>query len=143
MTIPTTTHTSSHNLIHHTSAMANCRSTKANNEDNGGIPETLLHCRNDHQGIQHNVEEVTTHDKPLRSQIDTNKGEVKASHMANDSRHRVFSKRIASYMARQATVPLIVPNAADFKLCQHSRSNPLRLTTLSRETKCWATYHWL
>ena len=60
MTIPITTHASSHNLTHHANAMANHCSTKANDEDHGGTPETSLHQCNNHQGSWHKVEEVIT-----------------------------------------------------------------------------------
>ena len=100
MTTPITAHASSHNLTHHASAMANRRSTKANDEDNGKIPETSLHRYNDHQGTWCKVEEVITHDKPLSSPIDNNKEEAQASHLANDSRHRVLSRETALFVAR-------------------------------------------
>ena len=136
MTIPNTAHASSHNLTHHASPMANHRSTKANNEDNGGILETSLHWHNDHQGTRCKVEEVITQDKPLSSPTNTNKEEAKASHLANNSRYRALSREIASFVARQAPVPLTVHSVASFKICLHSRNNPLRITTLSRETEC-------
>ena len=117
MTIPITAHASSHNLTHHTSAMANCRSTNANDEDNGGIPETSLHWYNDHQGTRCKVEEVTTQDKALSSQTDTKQKEAKAIHMANFRRHRVLSRAIAFYVANQATVHLIALSAVGFRLC--------------------------
>ena len=56
MTTPITVHASNYNLTHHASAMANRRSTKANDEDNVRNPETSLHWRNDHQGTQQKVE---------------------------------------------------------------------------------------
>ena len=96
--------------------MTNRRSIKANNEDNGGILETSLHKRNDHQGTRHKVEEVITHDKRLSSPIDTNKEEAQASHLAKDSRHRVLSRETALYVAKQATVHLTVLSVAGFKL---------------------------
>ena len=143
MTIPISTHASSRNLTHHGNTMANHRSTKANNKDNGGTTKTSLHRLNSHQVIQRKLEEVATQEKPLSSQTDTSLEEAKASHLAKDRKHRVFSKGIASFVARQATVPLIVLNVVAFRLCLRSRSNPPKLTTLSWETECWATHHWL
>ena len=143
MTIAITTHASSHNLTHHASSTANRRSTKANDEDNGGIPETSLHQRNDHQGTWRKVDEVVVPGKVISSPTDTNLEEAKASHLANDRRHRVLSRETASYVAKQATVHLTVCSVASFKLCFHNRSNLLRITTLSRETECWATHYWL
>ena len=143
MTTPITAHASSPNLTHHDSAMTNRRSTRANDEDNGGIPETSLHRRNDHQGIRCQVEEVTTHNKTLSSRTDTHQEEAKASHLANFSRRRVCFKEIASYVARQAIMPLIVLNVFAFRPCLCSCNNLLRITTLSRETECCATQHWL
>ena len=114
MTILITAHTSSHNLTYHASAMAKHHNTKANNEDNGGTPETSLHQRNDHQGTRHKVKKVTTQEKPLSSRTNTSPEEAKASHLANNSRHRVLSKGIASFVASQATVSLIVLNTVTF-----------------------------
>ena len=105
--------------------------------------ETSIHQRNHHQGIWHKVEEVTTPGPTISSPTNTSLDEAKASHLANDSRHRVPFKGIALYVARLATGLLIVCSMADFWLCLHSRSNPLRLTTLSWETECWVTHHWL
>ena len=143
MTIPITAHASSHNLTQHASATANRRSTKANDEHNSAPPETSLHPRNDHQRAWRKVEEITTQDKPLSSRTGTSLEEAKASHLANDNMHRVLSKGIVSFVARQATVPLIVLNVVAFRLCLHSHNNQLRITTLSRETECWAAHHWL
>ena len=97
--------------------MANCHSTKANDEDNGKTPETSLHWRNNHQGTQRKVEEVTSQDKALSSQTNTNQEEAKASHPANVSRHRVHSRETALYVAKQATVHLTVLSMADLRLC--------------------------
>ena len=143
MTTHITAHTSSHHLTRNVNKTTNQRSTKASNEDNGGIPETSLRRCNDHQGIRRKVEEVTTPDPIISSPTDSSLTKTKANHVANDSRHRVPFKRVALYVARLATVLLIVHSVANSKLCLRSRNNPPRLTTLSRETECWATHHWL
>ena len=143
MTTHITTHASSHHLTRNVKATTNQCSTNANNKDHGGIPETSIHRHNDHQGIRCKVEEVTTSGQTISSPTNTSLEEAKASHLANDSRHRVPFKEIALYVTRLATVLLIVHSVADSKLCLHSRNNPPRLTTLSWETECWATHHWL
>ena len=89
------------------------------------------------------MEEVTTQGKVISNPTDTNLEEAKASHLANDSRHRVNSRVTALYVAWQATVHLTVLSIANFRLCLHSHSNLLRIITLSQETECWATHHWL
>ena len=100
MTIPITAHASSHNQTHHANAMANHHGTKANDEDNGGTPESSLYRRNNHQETWRKVEEVITQDQPLSSPTNTRLEEAKASHLANDSRHKVLSKGIVSFVAR-------------------------------------------
>ena len=117
MTIPITAHASSHNVTHHVNAMANHRSTKANDKANGRIPETSLHWCNNHQGTQRKVKKVMAQDKALSSQADANQEEAKARHLANISRHRVHSRETALYIAKQATICLIVLSVADFRLC--------------------------
>ena len=115
-------------------AMASCCNTKANEEANGELPETSLHQRNDHQGTQSKVEEVTAQDPTISSQIDTNQDAAKASYLINISRCRVHFKGIVSFVARQVTVNLIALRAVAFRLCWHSHNNSLSITTLSRET---------
>ena len=89
------------------------------------------------------MEEVTTLGQTISSPTDSSPTEAKANYLANDSKHRVPFKEIALYVARLATVLLIVCSVADFRLCLHSRNSPPRLTTLSRETEHWATNYWL
>ena len=78
-----------HHLNNNVNAMASRRSTKANDEANGKLPETSLHRRNDHQGTRHKVQKVTAQDPIISNQTDTNQDAAKASHLANVSRHRV------------------------------------------------------
>ena len=114
--------------------MANHCSTKANNEDNCKTPETSFQWHNNHQGTQRKVEEIATQDKPLCSQTNTSLEEAKDSHLANDNKHREPFKEIALYVARLATILLIVHSVADSKPCLRSHNNPPRLTTFSWET---------
>ena len=82
--------------------------------------------------------------KVISSPTDTSLEEAKANHLVNDSRHRVHSRETALYIAKQATVHLIVHSVSGFRLCLCSHSNPVRTTTtLCWETECWATHHWL
>ena len=133
MTTHITAHASSHHLTHNINATTNRRSTRANDEDHSRIPETSLHQRNDHQGIWHKVEEVTTPGQTISSPTASSPAEAKASHLTNNSRHRVPFKEIALYVARLATVLLIVYSVADSILCLRSHNNPLRTATLSWE----------
>ena len=143
MTTHITTHASSHCLNRNVNATTNQCSTRTSVEDHDRIPETSSHRRNDHQGIWCKVEEATAPSPIISSPTDSSPTDAKASHLANDSRHRVPSKETALYVARLATVLLIVHSVANSKLCLCSHNNPLRLTTLSRETECWATHYWL
>ena len=143
MTTHITAHASSHHLNRNINTTTNQCSTKASDEDHGGIPETSIHRRNNHQGIWRKAEEVTTPGQTISSPTDTSLDEAKASHLANDSRHRDTFKGIDLYVARLATVLLTVHSMADCRLYLLSLSNPLRITTLSREIECWATHHWL
>ena len=119
MTIPITAHASSNHLTDNANKATNQCSTQANDEDNGGIPETSLR--------RHNTKEVTTPGPTISSPIESSLEGAKASHLANDSRHRVPSKEIALYVARLATVLLIVHSVATSKLCFFSHNNPPRL----------------
>ena len=138
-----TAHASSHHLTHNINKTTNRYSTKANDKDNGGIPEASLRRRNNHQEIWRKTKGATRPGPIVSSATATILDKAKASHLANDSRHRVLSKGIALYVARLATVLLIVCSVADSKLCFRSHNNPPRLTTLSWETECWAIHHWL
>ena len=60
MTTCITAHASSHHLTRNVNETTNQRSTQANNEDNGGRPETALCQHNDHQETRHKAKEVTT-----------------------------------------------------------------------------------
>ena len=117
MTIPITTYASSHHLTHNINATASHHNTKANDEDNGELPETSRHQCNNHQGTWRKVEEVMAQNKTLSSRTYTNQKEAKASHLANISRHRVHSRETALYVAKQATVHLTVLSVAGFRLC--------------------------
>ena len=98
MTIPITAHASSHHLTNNVNATASHRSTKANDEDNGKLPETLLYQCSDHQGTRRKVEEAMAQDKAISSLTDINQDAAKASHLANVSRHRVHFLRELLYL---------------------------------------------
>ena len=49
MTTPITAHASSNHQTDNINEATNRRSTQANDEDNGGLPETSIRRRNDHQ----------------------------------------------------------------------------------------------
>ena len=89
------------------------------------------------------MEEVTTPGPTISSPTNSSLEGAMASILANDSRHRVPFKGIALYVARLATVHLIVYSVANFRLCLHGHSSPPRLTTLSQETERWVIHHWL
>ena len=138
-----TAHASNNHLTDNVNATTNRHSTKANDEDNGRLLETSLRRCNDHQETRHKAKEATTTSPIISSPTNTSLDKAKASHLAKDSRHRVYSRAIALYVAWLATGLLTVHSVANFRLCLHSRSNPPRLTTLSRETECCPTHHWL
>ena len=142
MTTRITTHASSNHLTGSVNATTNQRSTKANDKDNGGLPETSL-CRcNDHLKTWHRAKEVTTPGQTISRPTSNSPTKAKASNLATDSRLRDSSRATVLYVARMATGLLIVLSVVDFRLCLLSRCNPPRITTLSRETECWATHHW-
>ena len=116
MTTRITTHAISHHLTRNVNATTNRCGTKANDKDNDRFLETSLSRRNDHQGIQCKVEEVTTPGPTISSPTDSSLEGAKASHLANDRRHRVPSKGIALYVARLAIVLLTVHSMADCRL---------------------------
>ena len=125
MTTCITAHASSHQLTCNVNATTNRRSTKANNKDNSRILETSLCQRNDHQGIRRKAKEVIIPGQTISSPTDTSLDEAKSSHLAKVSRHRVLSRAIVLYVARLATVLLIVHSMANFRLCLRSHTNPL------------------
>ena len=90
MTTRITAHASSNHLTSNVNAATNQRSTKANDKDNGGIPETSLRQRNDHQETRRKAKEVTTTGQTISSPTDTSLEGAKVSHLANDSRQGAF-----------------------------------------------------
>ena len=127
-----TAHASSNHLTGNVNEATNQRSTQANNQDNGGLPETSFCQRNNHQEIRHKAKEATTTGPITISPTDTSLDEARASHLAKDRRHRYSFRAIALYLARLATGLLIVHSVAECRLYLLSPSNPLRTTTLSR-----------
>ena len=95
MTTHITARASSNHLTSNVNETTNCCSTKANNEDNGGLPETSTRRRNDHQDSRRKAKEVTTPGQTTSSPTNTRLDEAKARHLVNDGRHRVPSKGIA------------------------------------------------
>ena len=124
MTTHITAHTSSNHLTSIVNATTNQCSTKANDEDNGGLSETSLRQCNDHQVIRHKAKEATTTGQTISRPTGNSPTKAKASHLAKEIRHRVCSRAIALYVARLATGLLTVHSVADFRLCLRSRSNP-------------------
>ena len=124
MTTRITAHANSHHLTRNINATTNQCSTKANDKDNGGLPETLLRQRNDHQETQRKAKEVTTTGQIIRP-TGNSPTKAKASNLATDSRLRASSRAIALYVTRLSTVLLIVLSVAAFRLCLRSPSNPL------------------
>ena len=117
MTTHTTAHASSNHLTGNINATINQRSTKANNEDNGGLLETSLRRRNDHQETRRKAKEIITTGQTISRPTDNSPTEAKASNLANDSTYRVPFKEIVLYVARLATMLLIVLSMADFRPC--------------------------
>ena len=141
MTTCITAHTSSNHLTSNVYETTNQHSTQASEKDNGGLPETSL-CRcNDHQETWCKAKEVTATGQIISRPTGNSPTEAKASNLATDSRLRDSSRATVLYVARLATGLLIVLSVAGFRPYLPSHCNPPRLTTLSRETECWATHH--
>ena len=86
MTTPITAHASSNHLTENANEATNQRSTQANNEDNGGLPETSICRRNDHQNTRHKAKEVQATGQIISRPTDNNPTEARASNLATDSR---------------------------------------------------------
>ena len=137
MTIPITAHASSHNLIHHDSTMANHHNTKANNEDNGGLPETSTRQHNNHQDTRRKAKELQAIGQTISRPTDSRPIEAKDSNQATGSRLRDNFRATVLYVAKLVTGLLIVRSVGACRPYLLSRCNPPRTTTLSRETECW------
>ena len=108
MTTRITAHASSNHLTGNVNETTNQHRTMANDKNNGGLPETSLHRRNDHQETRRKVKEVPTTGLIISRPTDSSPTKAKATHLAKDSRRSVSSKGIALYEARLATVLLTV-----------------------------------
>ena len=142
MTTRITAHASSNHLTDNVNEATNRCSTQANDEDNGGLPETLIRRRNDHQDTRRKAQDIATIGQTISRPTDSHPTKAKNSNLATDSRLRDNSRATVLYVAKLATGLLIVHIMADCRLYLLSLSNPLRITTLSRETECWATHLW-
>ena len=142
MTTRITAHASSNHLTGNINEATNRCSTQANNEDNGGLPEISIRRRNNHQDTRHKAKEVAAIGQTISRPTDGHPTEAKDSNLATDSRLRNNSRATVLYVAKLATGLLIVRSVANCRPCLLSLCNPPRLTTLSRETECWATHHW-
>ena len=142
MTTRITAHASSNHLTGNVNEATNQRSTQANNKDNGGLPETSICRHNDHQDTRRKAKEVATIGQTISRPTDSHPTEAKDSNLATDSRLRDNSRATVLYVAKLVTGLLIVHSVADCRPYLLSLCNPPRLTTLSRETECWATHHW-
>ena len=142
MTTRITTLASSNHLTGSVNAVTNQRSTQANDEDNGGLLETSIHWCNDHQDTRRKGKEVPTTGQIISRPNGNSPTKAKDSNLATDSRLRDNSRATVLYVAKLATGLLIVHSVGDCRPYLLSLCNPPRLTTLSRETECWATHHW-
>ena len=142
MTTPITAHASSNHQTDNVNEATNRRSTQANDEDNGGLPETSTRRRNDHQDSRCKAKELRAIGQTTSRPIDTQPTEAKDSNPATASRLKGSFRATVLYVAKLATGLLIVRSVGACRPYLLSRCNPPRLTTLSRETECWATHHW-
>ena len=142
MTTPITAHASSNHQTDNVNEATNRRSTQANDEDNGGLPETSIRRRNDHQDSRRKAKEVQAIGLTISRPTDRHPIEAKDSNQATDSRLKGSFRATVLYVAKLATGLLIVRSVGACRPYLLSLCNPPRLTTLSRETECWATHHW-
>ena len=142
MTTHITAHASSNHQTDNINEATNQRSTQANNKDNGGLPETSIRRRNDHQDTRCKAKEVQAIGLTISRPTDRHPIEAKDSNQATDSRLKGSFRATVLYVAKQATGLLIVRSVGACRPYLLSRCNPPRTTTLSRETECWATHHW-
>ena len=142
MTTPITAHASSNHQTDNVNEATNRCSTQANDEDNGGLPETSTCRRNDHQDIRRKAKELQAIGQTISRPTDSRPIEAKDSNQATGSRLRDNFRATVLYVAKLATGLLIVRSVGACRPYLPNRCNPLRLTTLSRETECWATHHW-
>ena len=142
MTTPITAHASSNHLTDNTNKSTNQHSNQTNDKDNGGLPETSIRRRNDHQDTRHKAKEVPAISQTISRPIDSRPTKAKDSNQATGSRLRDNFRATVLYVAKLATGLLIVHSVGTCRPYLLSRCNPPRLTTFSRETECWATHHW-
>ena len=142
MTTPITAHASSNHLTDNANKATNRCSTQANDKDNGGLPETSTHQRNDHQDTRRKAKEVQAIGLTISRPTINHPTEAKDSNQATGSRLRENFRATVLYVAKLATGLLIVRSVGACRPYLLSRCNPPRITTLNRETECWATHHW-
>ena len=142
MTTPITAHASSNHQTDNVNEATNRRSTQANDEDNGGLPETSIRRCNDYQDTRFKAKEAVAIGQTISRPTDSHPTEAKDSNLATGSRLRDNFRATVLYVAKLATGLLIVRSVGACRPYLPSRCNPPRLTTLSRETECWATHHW-
>ena len=123
MTIRITAHASSNHLTDNVNEATNQRSTQANDEDNGGLPETSIRRRNDLQDTRRKAKEVPTTGQIISRPTNSSPTKAKASNLVTDSRLRGNSRATVLYVARLATGLLIVLSVADFRLCLQTTQN--------------------
>ena len=142
MTTPITAHASSNHQTDNVNEATNRRSTQANDEDNGGLPETSIRQCNDHQDTRHKPKEAVAISQTISRPTGSHPTQAKDSNLATDSKLRANSRATVLSVAKLATRLLIVHSVGDCRPYLLSLCNPPRLTRLSRETEYWATHHW-
>ena len=126
MTTPITAHASSNHLTDNVNEATNQRSTQANNEDNGGLPETSIRRRNDHQDTRRKAKEVPATGQTISRPTDRHTIEAKDSNQATDSRLKGSFRATVLYVAKLATGLLIVRSVGACRPYLLSRCNPPR-----------------
>ena len=142
MTTCITIHASSNHLTGNVNEATNQRSTQANNKDNGRLPEASIRRHNNHQDTRRKAKEVAAIGQTISRPTDSHPTEAKDSNLATDSKLRENSRATVLYVAKLATGLLTVCSVGACRPYLLSLCNPPRLTTLRRETECWATQHW-
>ena len=113
MTTRITAHASSNHLTDNVNEATNQCSTQANNEDNGGLPETSICRRNDHQDTRRKPKEAVAIGQTISRPTDNHPTEAKDSNQATGSRLRNNFRATVLYVAKLATGLLIVHSVGD------------------------------
>ena len=104
MTTRITAHASSNHLTDNVNEATNQRSTQANDEDNGGLPETSICQHNDHQDTRRKAKEAVTIGQIISRPTDSQPTKAKDSNQATGSMLRDNCRATVLYVAKLAVL---------------------------------------